>query len=245
MERMKKTTPIVIILAFAVANCSRTEKQKPDGSDAGAPSKAAMERNFADGDFPGNGLAFSDDDAKKDGGPASSSRDLDERSEEWRQSGDPPPDEAMLKAVVRGDLEALADYIEAGGNLNARSPSGSTILNTSVVYGHPDAFHALVEAGADVHLTDHKGYTALHTAVFFGQTEMVKGLLDAGINPYQQSNEGHRPFGAVRATFEQMRPHYDRIGGQLEANNGILLDYDKIRASREPIKRLLEESGAP
>ena len=161
-------------------------------------------------------------------------------SEASPESPEEDPGELGLHdAIVRGDLEALRQQIEAGADLNAREPAGgSSPLITAATFGATEAAVELIEAGADLDQRNNDGSTALITAAFFGRTDVVEVLLGAGADKSIRNNGGSTALDVVTVPFEAMRDIYDFVGAAL-APYGLQLDYARIEAARPAIAEML------
>jgi NAD(P)-dependent dehydrogenase (short-subunit alcohol dehydrogenase family) len=143
-------------------------------------------------------------------------------------------------AIVRGDLEAVRELIDAGADLNVREPTGgSSPLFTAATFGQTEAAKALIEAGADLDQQNNDGSTALITAAFFARAEIVEALLAAGADKSIRNNAGSTALDVVTPPFEVMRDIYDFVGAAL-APYGLELDYERIEATRPLIAEMLQ-----
>ena len=73
------------------------------------------------------------------------------------QEGDTEVD--IFSAVVLSNLDEIEAYIDRGGDLEKRDPSGSTPLQVACLFGRDEAAIALIQAGADVEARNDKGDT--------------------------------------------------------------------------------------
>lgn len=150
------------------------------------------------------------------------------------------PPSGLHKAVLEGDLEAVRQQIEAGANLNERESSvGSTPLITAATFGQTEVARALIEAGADVDLRNNDGSTALITAALFCRTEIVEALLAAGADKSIRNNAGSTALDVVTVPFDAIKEIYDYLGAVL-GPYGLELDYERIRATRPEIAKMLQ-----
>lgn len=78
---------------------------------------------------------------------------------------------------------ALQSLLSKGGNVNAKTKSGRTVLMIASEGGHANIARALIEHGADVNMVDNGGHTALIWASRHGVIECVRLLLAAGADP--------------------------------------------------------------
>ena len=154
-------------------------------------------------------------------------------------AGGAAADDDIHAAIVRGDMEAVRQYIEAGADLDVREPTGgSSPLITAATFGNLQAAEALIDAGADVDLRNNDGSTALITAAFFAHTEIVQALLTAGADKSIRNAGGSTALDAVAAPFEEVRAIYDFVGAML-GPYGLELDYERIEATRPVIAEML------
>jgi NAD(P)-dependent dehydrogenase (short-subunit alcohol dehydrogenase family) len=146
------------------------------------------------------------------------------------------------QAALRGNLQAVRRYIEAGANLNAREPGGgSTPLLIAAMFGHPEVARALIDAGADVNQKNNDGTTPLLTAALFAHPEIVRALLDAGADKSIRNASGATPLDVVTTPFESIKPVYDSLAKAL-GPIGLELDYERIKATRPEIAAMLRAS---
>jgi NAD(P)-dependent dehydrogenase (short-subunit alcohol dehydrogenase family) len=149
-------------------------------------------------------------------------------------------DISLHEAIVRGDLEAARDLIEAGADLNVRESSGgSSPLITAAIFGQTEAAKALIEAGADLDQQNNDGSTALITAAFFARADIVEALLAAGADKSIRNSAGSTALDVVTPPFEVVRDIYDFVGAAL-APYGLELDYKRIEATRPRIAEMLQ-----
>ncbi len=77
-------------------------------------------------------------------------------------------------------LETVKTLIEAGADINGRSPIGSTALEMAVEWEYYDTAQYLLEHNANPNIADVGGMTPLHHAVAAGNVKLVKALLIRG-----------------------------------------------------------------
>jgi hypothetical protein len=143
-------------------------------------------------------------------------------------------------AAAAGDIDAIREYIEAGGDLDARNPdSGACPLSAAAVFGRTQAALALIEAGADVDCRADDGATPLHVAAFFCRPEIVRALLDAGADRTIKNGYGSTPLATVTAPFDEVKPVYEHFL-KILGPAGLELDLDEIKAMRPGIAKMLE-----
>ncbi|MEU0988572.1 ankyrin repeat domain-containing protein [Streptomyces sp. NPDC005953] len=83
----------------------------------------------------------------------------------------------------RGEIEALAAYIDAGVPANLTNDRGDTLVMLAAYHGHALAVRALIERGAEPDRPNDRGQTPLAGAVFKGEDEVIRVLLAAGADP--------------------------------------------------------------
>jgi ankyrin repeat protein len=107
----------------------------------------------------------------------------------------------LMYAAREGSVDAARVLCDAGAEINAADPDGSTSLLLAIANGHFDTAAMLVEHGADVNAADNAGMAALYAAVdmntlgeIFGRPSrasrdkldaiaLMKMLLEHGANP--------------------------------------------------------------
>lgn len=72
---------------------------------------------------------------------------------------------ALMYAARQGSLGAARTLADAGADLNAVDPDGSTAMVLAIINGHHDVAAALAEKGADPNIADTAGMAALYAAV--------------------------------------------------------------------------------
>jgi ankyrin repeat protein len=116
----------------------------------------------------------------------------------------------LHRAIKRGDVLAVRQYLRAGGSVTAKDQYGWTPLLMAAKQGHTPIVRLLVEAGADINEVWPYGYTALAAAAFAGSAETVAYLLDRGADPDPNPGGGHplrqwmRVYGDRRAKILEL-----------------------------------------
>ena len=89
----------------------------------------------------------------------------------------------MLGDVSRGDIQAVEEYLDKGGNVNLQDEPGMTPLHHAVnddwKGSHFKMVKLLIERGANVNAIDDTHHTPLHWA---SNKETAELLIDAGAN---------------------------------------------------------------
>jgi len=150
------------------------------------------------------------------------------------------PSIGLHEAVIRGNIEAIQQHIEAGSNLDEKELSGgSSPLITAITFGKTDIALALIEAGADVNYKNNEGSTPLHTAAFFCRTEILEALLDNGADKNMRNIAGSTARESVLAPFDAVKGIYDYLENAF-GPLGLELDYEQIKMDRPVIASLLQ-----
>jgi ankyrin repeat protein len=84
----------------------------------------------------------------------------------------------ILTATALGNVSVLTQWIEDGGDPNARTIDGHTLPSVAAIFCRLDSMTVLVERGARVDVADGDGWTPLIEAVVF--------------QPGIESNDDHR-----------------------------------------------------
>lgn len=85
----------------------------------------------------------------------------------------------ISNAAKNGDSAFLADYIRAGGNLDAQDRNGRTALMHAVDNIRIDAAITLIKAKANLDLQDKYGQTAIMLAAGRDSAALVQALIEA------------------------------------------------------------------
>ena len=99
----------------------------------------------------------------------------------------------FFQAARRGDNEMLAEFIQAGYDLNTADEKGYTALILAAYNGHAETVEQLIVGGADACAEDKRGNTALMGAIFKGELRIAKRLLATECDPDQRNNAGQTP----------------------------------------------------
>jgi ankyrin repeat protein len=125
---------------------------------------------------------------------------------------------AMLRAAADGNMFKVDKLLNAGANVDAKTPEGATALMGAVYYGYPQTSRLLMERGADVNARTDRGVTALHYAAQQGHTAIVEELLRKGADPDPVSAEGNTPLALARAAGHQDVAELLRMAGATDAS---------------------------
>jgi len=170
--------------------------------------------------------------------PTSATNEINETSETQVNESE----FSIHEAVIKGNLEAVKQYIKAGKELDVKEKmGGSSALTTAAVFGKTEIAIALIEAGADVNIKNNEGSTPLHTAAFFCRTEIVKALLAKGADKNLKNNAGSTALESVLAPYEAVVGIYDYFGKTF-GSMGLKLDKEQIRKTRPVIAGILQNN---
>ncbi|NQU51469.1 MAG: acyltransferase family protein [Bacteroidetes bacterium] len=170
--------------------------------------------------------------------PTSATNEINETSETQVNESE----FSIHEAVIKGNLEAVKQYIKAGKELDVKEKmGGSSALTTAAVFGKTEIAIALIEAGADVNIKNNEGSTPLHTAAFFCRTEIVKALLAKGADKNLKNNAGSTALESVLAPYEAVVGIYDYFGKTF-GSMGLKLDKEQIRKPRPVIAGILQNN---
>lgn len=143
-------------------------------------------------------------------------------------------------AVVKGDLAAVKQHIEAGTNINEKDPfGGSSPLISATLFGKTDIAKALIQAGADINFQNNEGSTALHIAAFFCRPEIVKMLLEKKADKTIRNKYGSTAYESVAGSYNDVKPVYEMMEKML-GPMGLKLDYAYIEKTRPEIANTLK-----
>lgn len=90
--------------------------------------------------------------------------------------------EEIFDAAINGKNKVIEDYLDMGGDIDATSEFGSTMLSLAAVYGHEELVVFLLKKGAAIEIKNDSGKTATWRAAASGQKKIVKILVEAGAN---------------------------------------------------------------
>jgi ankyrin repeat protein len=154
----------------------------------------------------------------------------------------------LMYAAREGALGAAQALADAGADLDATDPEGTSALIFAIINGHFDVATALVEKGANVNLADRTGMTPLYAAVdmhtvastfgrpdpplavFAGSVKAVEMLLAHGADPN------------VRLRTRILKRVYNAGDGKLDEGATPLMR--AARAGDALLMRMLVEHGA-
>ncbi|XP_071951291.1 unconventional myosin-XVI-like isoform X2 [Antedon mediterranea] len=90
-------------------------------------------------------------------------------------------------------LSEVQEFVNTGGNVNATTDSGISLMHVAAANNYRDVVRLLSEHKANIDLQDNEGCTPLHLSSKFGNTRMTKLLVKNGANPFIVNNDGDKP----------------------------------------------------
>ena len=106
----------------------------------------------------------------------------------------------LLEAAEGGEHAAAMAALEAGGDVNARGPDGTTPLIWAAYNGDADLVQRLLKAGADANAKNEFGTFALGEAAIGGYPDVIAALLQGGADADLTNPEGETPLMEVART---------------------------------------------
>lgn len=98
--------------------------------------------------------------------------------------------EAMM-ALDAGNYQALAAWLDRGGNLYSLADNGETLLHKAAYRGHLHMVKDLLKRGITINVTDTSGFTPLHEAARAGQFLVAAYLMEHGADPVIINKNGN------------------------------------------------------
>ena len=159
----------------------------------------------------------------------------------------------IVYAAKDGNLTAVREWLESGGDVNDTDGDGGTLLlrvfgSSATSDAHRDVARLLLSHGADINKSERDSYTPLHCCAIYpeqsGRGPLIQLLLDAGANVNARNCDGETPlaialFLSVWRSPDQARASLDMITRLLRAGAAL----DAIRGNNSSIEDLLREEG--
>ena len=163
-----------------------------------------------------------------------------------------PPE--LVEAAKAGNVTAVREWLERGGDPNDTDSRGCTLLLKVVITGeisdaHLDVARLLLSHGADVNKSDVDSFTPLHCCAIFPKQSsrgpLIQLLLDAGANVNARNCDGETPL-AIALFLSVWRNYNDAARASLDMITRLLragAALDAIRGDNLSIEDLLREDG--
>ena len=125
--------------------------------------------------------------------------------------------------MEKGDAQAVAAWLDEGGDVDARHENGETLLMAAALGGQEAMVRMLLQRGASANLQTSEGCTALMGAAIRGLTMIVQMLLDAKADASRQTiDDGETALTYAEkfkhtATAQLLRQHARRQAAEAEA----------------------------
>ena len=132
----------------------------------------------------------------------------------------------LHKACVKGDIEAVKQFLGDGVDVNAEDENGWTPLHGAAWWGHTETAKFLIGSGADVDAQDAAGNTPLHFSAERGHKEIAELLIAKGANVNAIEAQGKTPLGwathpdnpnDTAEIADLLRKHGGKTGEELKA----------------------------
>jgi hypothetical protein len=177
------------------------------------------------------------------------------------------PQTKIGRAASDGNVDLLADLLDAGGDIEERDSRKRSLLGNAAAHGHLAAVETLISKGADVNATQEVGLRPIHLAVWLAHPEVVRVLVANGANVNDKGSYGTAPpplqiasalghkdiveiliaHGADVSSRSRSRVSTPLVPTKRElwASSGWRTPLDEARANKHPaIAILLTEHGA-
>ena len=113
--------------------------------------------------------------------------------------------EKLREKAKKGDLQACADLIVAGADVNAKDSNGLTPLNQALHYGYFEVSKYLLEQGTKMNAVSALGWSHLHFSAAYGFIDLSELLLTYGADINANDVYGFTPLiGAIRGGHEEI-----------------------------------------
>lgn len=95
-----------------------------------------------------------------------------------------------MSALDAGNYQALAAWLDRGGDLFSRADNGETLLHKAAHRGHLHMVKDLLKRGIGINVTDTGAFTPLHEAARGGQYLVAAYLMEHGADPELRNSSG-------------------------------------------------------
>jgi len=91
-------------------------------------------------------------------------------------------------AIEEGNEQSLNQWIQKGGDFNALTADGSSLLMLAIDQDCEACVQTLLKSGINIHVVNQNGQSALSSAIISGDTELAIELLNRGANLESYTN---------------------------------------------------------
>ena len=160
----------------------------------------------------------------------------------------------IVYAAKDGNLTAVREWLESGGDVNDTDGDGGTLLlrvfgSSATSDAHRDVARLLLSHGADINKSEKDSYTSLHCCAIYPEQSsrgpLIQLLLDAGANVNARNCDGETPL-AIALFLSVWRDYNDAARASLDMITRFLragAALDAIRGDNKSIEDLLREEG--
>ena len=160
----------------------------------------------------------------------------------------------IVYAAKDGNLTAVREWLESGGDVNDTDGDGGTLLlrvfgSSATSDAHRDVARLLLSHGADINKSEKDSYTPLHCCAIYPEQSsrgpLIQLLLDAGANVNARNCDGETPL-AIALFLSVWRDYNDAARASLDMITRFLragAALDAIRGDNKSIEDLLREEG--
>ena len=161
----------------------------------------------------------------------------------------------IVYAAKDGNLTAVREWLESGGDVNDTDGDGGTLLLRVVgaprviSEAHLDMARLLLSHDADINKSEKDSYTPLHCCAIYPEQSsrgpLIQLLLDAGANVNARNCDGETPL-AIALFLSVWRNYNDAARASLDMITRLLragAALDAIRGNNSSIEDLLREEG--
>lgn len=114
----------------------------------------------------------------------------------------PELDEDVRAMIEQSDVKNLSAWVADGGDINATTKAGNTMLMLAARIGDTPTLRYLISKSTDINAQNNAGATALMLAAKYNHIHIVKLLLEHGANPLVETHNGY-----TAANFAEMYKH--------------------------------------